>query len=550
MKEAEALSRFTPELLENLYGFAYARCQNHHEAEDLCSEIVLQLLKTIRRGREIENFEAFCWRVARNVYADFCEKKHKLRRMVVTQEELEESPMIQVNPVEEYLAENEEYEQLREIVEQIASLAKIYREVMIFYYLEEQSVSQIAERLEISETTVKQRLFMARNTLKGEMEQMQERELPILLKPIYINFLGIGKPLGNDPSQKAERLLSKGVVYMCRKKAYKASDIARELNVPLVYIEDELDILEKGANGTYGLVRRTGKDKYIANIILLEQEETQQIIDGMQKEMHQFVKRVRDYLMEHEAEFLSLPVLGKKPDLPYFTWSLLHGLTSYICEKFFPKLLAEQYFGDIVCEERLFSQIGLLCGSKAEEGEDFEWFYGMDEASATQNCGYRKIHFQNIYGKRLKARFHSDENIATNQELQLTVQAVKGLVVQELDEEEQEVAAKAIAGGYIVKENGILYPKIVTVTKEVWDIMWKMGEELTEKNRDILEKMASKIAKNIKRYVPKHLITDYKTVVMVVCSAMVGMMIEAGIQTGILSEPVDGSEGTVLWIEE
>jgi len=321
------------------------------------------------------------------------------------------------------------------------------------------------------------------------------------------------------------------------------------LNVPLVYIEDELDILEKGENGTYGLMRRYGRDKYIANIILLELEETGKIIESMQKEMHQFVKKIKGYLLEHREALEALPMLGKEKRLSYVTWSFLHGLTFYISRQFFPKVLAEKYFCNIACEERPFTQMGILCGSKEEEQEALGWFYGMDEAIATQNCGYKKIHFKNLYGKRIQAKFHSGENIAMNQELQLTVQAVGGLPIAKLTEEERETAAKGIADGFLIKEEDILYPKIVTVTKVTWDKMWEIGKNLAEENRDILEKIAAKIAKNIKRYVPKHLMSDYKIVVMLVCSAMTGVMIEAGIEAGILSEPM-GGEGTVLWLEE
>ena len=81
MHTKELLERLNQELLEKLYGFAYTRCQNHHEAEDLCSEIMVQLLKSIQRGSEIEKFEAFCWKVAHNVYADFCEKRKLYRSM-------------------------------------------------------------------------------------------------------------------------------------------------------------------------------------------------------------------------------------------------------------------------------------------------------------------------------------------------------------------------------------------------------------------------------------------------------------------------------------
>jgi DNA-directed RNA polymerase specialized sigma24 family protein len=63
------------EFLDKLYGYAYKRCNTSYEAEDLCSDIVLMILKSIQRGGETQNFYAFAWTVAHRVYADYSEKR-------------------------------------------------------------------------------------------------------------------------------------------------------------------------------------------------------------------------------------------------------------------------------------------------------------------------------------------------------------------------------------------------------------------------------------------------------------------------------------------
>lgn len=45
--------------LDKLYGFAYKRCNNSHEAEDLCSEMILNIIKGVRKNPAIENFYSF-----------------------------------------------------------------------------------------------------------------------------------------------------------------------------------------------------------------------------------------------------------------------------------------------------------------------------------------------------------------------------------------------------------------------------------------------------------------------------------------------------------
>ena len=141
---------------------------------------------------------------------------------------------------------------------------------MVLYYLDEMKVKDISEKLNISETTVKQRLFFARNTVRKEVEIMNERNLS--LKPVSLAFIGTGNPSGNDPRTKAERILSQNLVYACKDKAKSAKELSDELCVPMPYIEDELEIQLKGENGSYGLLRKMG-DKYISNVIIVENSE-------------------------------------------------------------------------------------------------------------------------------------------------------------------------------------------------------------------------------------------------------------------------------------
>ena len=64
-------------LLDSLYGYAYARCNDRHTAEDLCSDIILTAMKSACNNPGIEHFHAFIWTIAKRVYADFCKNAGK-----------------------------------------------------------------------------------------------------------------------------------------------------------------------------------------------------------------------------------------------------------------------------------------------------------------------------------------------------------------------------------------------------------------------------------------------------------------------------------------
>ena len=59
-------------------------------------------------------------------------------------------------------------------------------------------------------------------------------------------------------------------MYLCKSTARSAKEISEMLNIPMIFIEDELEIQCRGANGNYGLLRKLDNGKYISNIIILD----------------------------------------------------------------------------------------------------------------------------------------------------------------------------------------------------------------------------------------------------------------------------------------
>ena len=77
MKKQDLLNFLDDDLLDRLYGFCYARTNDSYEAEELCSDILFHLLRAADGEGEIENVYPFIWKIARNVYADFADKRRK-----------------------------------------------------------------------------------------------------------------------------------------------------------------------------------------------------------------------------------------------------------------------------------------------------------------------------------------------------------------------------------------------------------------------------------------------------------------------------------------
>ena len=168
MKKQELLKIIDDELLEKLFGFCYARTNDSYEAQDLCSDIIFELIKAANTDGSIENLYPFVWRVARNVYADFSDNRR--RRADMFYEDGAEHLLPFIADVER---EDNSDELLSAVYRRISFLTKAYREVMIMFYIDGLSTEEIAKLQNTSEGAVRQRLFCARKKLRSEVHQKQ-----------------------------------------------------------------------------------------------------------------------------------------------------------------------------------------------------------------------------------------------------------------------------------------------------------------------------------------------------------------------------------------
>lgn len=57
---------------------------------------------------------------------------------------------------------------------------------------------------------------------------MEHRDIGtnMMSQPVSLSFIGSGNPVGNDPSQNAQRTLSQHLLYLCRTEAKTAGELA------------------------------------------------------------------------------------------------------------------------------------------------------------------------------------------------------------------------------------------------------------------------------------------------------------------------------------
>ncbi len=548
MKKSELLKMMDDKLLESLFGFCYARTNDSYEAQDLCSDIVFALVKAARTEGEIDKPFPFIWQVARNVYANYAENRRRHDDLFY---EGDAEELFSLFPAKEDGADDES-ELIKAVFARIAFLTRAYRKVMILFYLEGKSTASIAYLTGASETAVRQRLFSARKKLKSEVTEMMKETVknqkPVILDEINLCIWGNGNPNGGDPRKVCTRQFSKQIVWLCQKKPMSAVGIAEELHVPTVYVEDELEILSKGEDGRYGLLRRMENGLYAINFVLFDRKTMEEVADIYREYLPGIGKTIADYFEAHKEEYLASPYLNRKADLNLVLWQQ----TEAVCNELrilVQTILSEKYFGHIEESKRPFTVYGYDASEGYFEGSSVNGAYGKNI------CGYSEVYCCNIANRWIRGRFDCGLNVAQDSQIQLALRAVDGLDISSLSEAEKEHAAKAVENGYLYREGEKLYTRIlVCKLKDGVDsyrrsVFYDATNRLFEGGFDKeASKVAERIADLLHKNIPQHLLGDYREAAFLVSLQMPDQLLGSLVEQGVLAPPKDGVGAEGCWI--
>lgn len=364
---------------------------------------------------------------------------------------------------------------------------------------------------------------------------------PVALDNIDFVIWGTGNPSWCDPRNVCTRMFSRHILWLCHKKPMSASEIAEELNVPTVYVEEELEILKNGENGKYGFLRRLENGKYALNFILLDKDAFEKITAIYAEQLPKICDTISKYIEEHKAEYLSFPYLNKKVDMNLILWQQIQSLTGAF-EYCVSSAMEKNHFANTKKPERPFSVFGYV---------DHGVYYGggCDGIYAQNICGYSKIHISNIYITRIQPHFHCGHNIACDPQIQLALRAIDGIDIASLSEVEKEHASKAIESGYLYREGDMLYTKILVSTFEDENHLFDISDALQDGYFDSdAEIVAAKIAELIKKSVPDYLIGEWRLANIIANMPILDAVVECLIEKGVLTPPENGIGAEGCWM--
>lgn len=303
-------THITEELVESTYLFCIKRVSDSESAKDLAQDILCEAIKAEREGREFVSFYSWYWKMARNKYADLI--RHRQSRCLPIETAFGIAADLPL-PVEDLVAR----EDMAALRFALSRLSHAYREIIVRFYLHGEPVKDIAASLGIPEGTVKRRLSDGRKKLREGFDNMKNIGISAYA-PAHVDwFWGYG-------AMNASLLMSSSkivpqVMVICRAEPKTVNEIADELGVAPVYLEEYLEKMTENE-----LLISPASGKYLANCCLFPKSaymEAKLYADNIFHD-NGFPERITERLLSLKDKIMSLDFYGNHFDYSYLMWLL------------------------------------------------------------------------------------------------------------------------------------------------------------------------------------------------------------------------------------
>lgn len=161
----EEFSKIYDRYIPKIYRFIYLKVDSQETAEDLCSEVFLRTWKQFSNGNKIINIQAFLYQIARNIIADHYRSKQQ--RVTISIEETEGQFLDPADPPQEQVSQSLEMERVRKALQ---ALSDDYQDLIIWRYIDDLSISEIAQISGKSQESVRVGIHRALKNLKKHLE--------------------------------------------------------------------------------------------------------------------------------------------------------------------------------------------------------------------------------------------------------------------------------------------------------------------------------------------------------------------------------------------
>lgn len=497
----------TNELIEATYLFCVKRISDTEAAKDLSQDILYEALRVVASDKEFVSFYSWYWKMARNKYADYISSKQNSTLPIEMAGGMAaEHPQ----PIENLIAT----EDISQLNFALSRLASIYREIIIRFYLKEQTVRQIANELCIPEGTVKRRLFDAKKDLKERFNNMNNIGKTAYAPADVSWFCGFSAM--NAIFVMDSSKICPQVMVICRSEAKTVNEIADEMGVAPLYLED---MIEKMISAN--LLVSPAKGKYIANHCIFPREKYVEADVYACDIFHDegYAEKIIDILLSLKDKITALDFYGNDFDYGYLMWILYviagdffgsHGRDHYI-GKYSIKDEAERKYRltmqytlpDETFDSSMLSRLRAVSWSNLHQDFTTSEYGKLEFVNDFETEPFPDDNDDETDWRRGRDKWIDGNNIAL-------LVALSEDPDKKLSVHEEAMAADFLKKGLLKKENGRLIVQLPIFRREIYnEIRNLVSAEIKPLAEEFADKAGAVVEKILLPYVRKDLMSNF-----------------------------------------
>ncbi len=311
---------FEKEYLPKIFGFCIIKMNNNTEAEELAQEISLQVIRTLRSGKKIENMNALIWKISNYT---FC--KYLRRKKYGSGEYLPETILSETNIEDEFIKR----EQISILRRELSFMSEKYRRVIVMYYYYEKSCSEIACKLNVSSGTVKWWLHEARNQIKEGMNIMRDYG-DKSYNPGMLSLSCQCMPgADNEPMSCVRSKSTQNILLAAYKEAVTVQELCTELGISAPYIEDDVNYLVRNQ-----LLKEVSSGKYQTDFVILPGNNTDTAVELYESCFPEYYNKLISHIERYKDTLISANFNTAAFSWNRLLWVYIHIITDIALCKF------------------------------------------------------------------------------------------------------------------------------------------------------------------------------------------------------------------------
>jgi len=161
----KTFSKIYDRYIDKIYRFIFLKVSSQEIAQDLTSETFLKGWESFKNGNKIENPQAFLYQIARNLVTDHYREKGRAQivsaeyvSIVDPREDIEEAAVLKSDINTVRLA--------------LVNLKEDYQNVIIWHYLDDLPITEVAKLLDRTEEATRVLLSRALKGLRNELKEV------------------------------------------------------------------------------------------------------------------------------------------------------------------------------------------------------------------------------------------------------------------------------------------------------------------------------------------------------------------------------------------